>query len=212
MVRKNRTSGALLHRLLRQQHGITGLETAILLIAFVVVASVFAYTVLSAGIFSSQKGSEAIHAGLEASRSSMVIVGGLTAKDTDGDGDVDQFIFTVANALDGVAIDLTATTDSDSDGLLSDESNASHQVVINYSDKNQRISDIAWTRKQVGNSDGDNLLEGGEKFEITVDLKALSTALGASQRFSLEVNPPRGSSLVIERTTPARIEKAMYLN
>ena len=34
-----------------EQRGITGLETAIILIAFVVVASVFAYTVLSAGIF-----------------------------------------------------------------------------------------------------------------------------------------------------------------
>ncbi|HUV53535.1 MAG TPA: archaellin/type IV pilin N-terminal domain-containing protein, partial [Dehalococcoidia bacterium] len=39
----------------RDERGITGLETAIILIAFVVVASVFAYTVLSAGIFSSQK-------------------------------------------------------------------------------------------------------------------------------------------------------------
>ena len=38
----------------RDERGITGLETAIILIAFVVVASVFAYSVLSAGIFSSQ--------------------------------------------------------------------------------------------------------------------------------------------------------------
>ena len=36
----------------RDQRGITGLETAIILIAFVVVASVFAYTVLSAGVLS----------------------------------------------------------------------------------------------------------------------------------------------------------------
>lgn len=37
---------------MRNQRGITGLETAIVLIAFVAVASVFAYTVLAAGIFS----------------------------------------------------------------------------------------------------------------------------------------------------------------
>jgi archaeal flagellin FlaB len=43
-----------LMRLHRSQRGITGLETAIILIAFVVVASVFAYTVLSAGIFSAE--------------------------------------------------------------------------------------------------------------------------------------------------------------
>ena len=35
----------------RKDKGITGLETAIVLIAFVVVASVFAFTILSAGVF-----------------------------------------------------------------------------------------------------------------------------------------------------------------
>ena len=42
------------------QKGITGLETAIILIAFVTVAAVLAYTVLSAGIFSSERGKEAV--------------------------------------------------------------------------------------------------------------------------------------------------------
>ena len=37
------------------ERGITGLETAIILIAFVVVASVFAFTVLSMGIFASER-------------------------------------------------------------------------------------------------------------------------------------------------------------
>ena len=50
-----------LKRARANQRGVTGLETAIILIAFVVVASVFAYTVLSAGLFSSEKGKEAIH-------------------------------------------------------------------------------------------------------------------------------------------------------
>ena len=38
---------------MRDQRGITGLETAIVLIAFVVVASVFAFAVLSTGLLSS---------------------------------------------------------------------------------------------------------------------------------------------------------------
>ncbi len=44
----------------RDEKGITGLETAIILIAFVVVAAVFAYTALSAGLFSTQKSQEAV--------------------------------------------------------------------------------------------------------------------------------------------------------
>ena len=47
------------------QKGITGLETAIILIAFVVVASVFAFTVLSTGIFSSERSKETVFAGLQ---------------------------------------------------------------------------------------------------------------------------------------------------
>ena len=48
-----------------QQRGITGLETAIILIAFVVVASIFAFTVLSTGIFASERAKETVYAGLE---------------------------------------------------------------------------------------------------------------------------------------------------
>ena len=55
----------IFEKLHKGKRGITGLETAIILIAFVVVAAVFAYTVLSAGIFSTQKSQETIYSGLE---------------------------------------------------------------------------------------------------------------------------------------------------
>ena len=63
----------------RNQRGITGLETAIILIAFVVVASVFAFTVLSTGIFSSERSKETIHAGLQEARSTLEPRGSVTA-------------------------------------------------------------------------------------------------------------------------------------
>ena len=44
----------------RNEHGITGLETAIVLIAFVVVAAVFAFVVLSTGLFSSERSKETV--------------------------------------------------------------------------------------------------------------------------------------------------------
>ena len=211
-----------LNRARADQRGITGLETAIILIAFVVVASVFAYTVLSAGIFSSEKGKEAIHAGLEQARGTMEIVVGVVLKDTgvptgstNNDDNVDQVIFTVANALDGEAIDLATTVDSDDDGDLSDESGVTHTTIITYIDENQRVDDIAWTRTEVGNGDGDALLEPGEKMQIAVNvahLKLTSAYLGADDTFTIEVKPDRGSALVIERTTPSVIDLVMYLN
>jgi len=45
-------------KLVSDQRGITGLETAIVLIAFVVVSCVFAFAALSTGLFSSDKASQ----------------------------------------------------------------------------------------------------------------------------------------------------------
>ena len=50
----------------QDSRGITGLETAIVLIAFVVVSSVFAFAALSTGLFSSDKAKESIKQGLAA--------------------------------------------------------------------------------------------------------------------------------------------------
>ena len=196
----------------RDQRGVTGLETAIILIAFVVVASVFAYTVLSAGLFSAEKGKEAIYAGLEQATSSMVLVGPVVARDTDADGNIDQIVFIVSNALDGEPTNLATTTDADNDGLLSDETTKLHTTVISYIDKVQEVTDITWTQTQLGKGDSDVLLEAGEKFEITVLVAFVSTRLAASDTFTLEVKPARGSSLIIERTTPAVIDKIVDLN
>ncbi len=62
---------AALRRVRRDQRGITGLETAIVLIAFVVVASVFAYAVITTGLFSSEKAQTSAQAGVEAAKSTM---------------------------------------------------------------------------------------------------------------------------------------------
>lgn len=200
-----------LKQLHQNQRGITGLETAIILIAFVVVASVFAYTVLSAGIFSAEKGKEAIHSGLTQASSSMELVGGIVAKDTDADGDLDQLVLTVSNSLGGEAIDLTTTTDADADGIISDEASRTHVLNISYLDKTQRVDDITWTASQLGKGDGDTRLEAGEKMQITVTLTALSPVLDAYDTFSLELKPQAGSSLVVTRTVPAKVDSVQDL-
>ena len=58
-------------KILNGEKGITGLETAIVLIAFVVVSSVFAFSALSTGMFSSDKARETVTAGLAQTRASM---------------------------------------------------------------------------------------------------------------------------------------------
>ncbi|WP_292491583.1 archaellin/type IV pilin N-terminal domain-containing protein [Methanoculleus sp. 10] len=55
----------------RDEQAFTGLEAAIIFIAFVVVASVFAYVVLGAGMATSQKNQEVLHAALDEAGSAL---------------------------------------------------------------------------------------------------------------------------------------------
>ncbi len=68
------------------ERGVTGLETAIILIAFVVVASVFAFTVLSTGIFSAERGKETVFAALKQARGSVELKGRGAALQLPGQG------------------------------------------------------------------------------------------------------------------------------
>ena len=65
----------LFNKLLKDERAFTGLEAAIVLTAFVVVAAVFSYVVLGAGFFTSEKAKEVIHTGVEQATSSMELGG-----------------------------------------------------------------------------------------------------------------------------------------
>jgi len=205
------------------QKGITGLETAIILIAFVVVAAVFAYTTLSAGLFSTQKSQEAVYSGLKEAQSTLELKGNViaTANSTGATGDIGQISFTVANVLGGQPIDFTPPTADNATGVAA--SGSSNKVVINYIDQYQTVNDLYWTITKLGDADADNLLETNEKFKVTVGdttagagagnlIDALSTqALGINTQFSLVVNTPVGAVLEVQRTTPAYIDTIMNL-
>ncbi len=183
----------VLQRLERDERGITALETAIILIAFVVVASVFAFTILSAGTFSTERGKEAIYAGLSSVQSSMEIKGSVIASATVGvTGTVDAVVFTVANAVGGEPINL---------------SEAEQVLVIDYRDAEQVVSITDWSLAWLGNGgDDDDLLEPGELAQITVPLTDLNPELGTNTDFTIEIKPPSGAVLNIQRTTPAYLE------
>jgi archaeal flagellin FlaB len=212
----------MLKRFLRHEKGITGLETAIILIAFVVVAAVFAYTALSAGLFSTQKSQEAVYSGLREAQSTVELKGGIiaTGGTTGANGSVKQISFVVANALGGEPIDFTQpTAPGTATGIAAGTAN---KVVINYIDDDQTVNNLFWTVNKLGNDSGDYLLSSGEKYEITVGgtdnatapgnlINALNPDLTVNKTFSLVLVTPAGAVLTIERTTPAYIDNVMNL-
>jgi flagellin FlaB len=188
----------------RDERGITGLETAIILIAFVVVASVFAYTVLSAGIFSSQKGQEAVYSGLEEARASMSVKGSMFAYGSGGN--VTSVSFCLVNTMRGQAIDLTPAGGNGT---------TSNVTIMSFTDSSQHVADLAWSTTFVGDNNGDALLENEEQVIVTVDFTdsdAPVTGLGVYDSFVIEVKPVTGASIALERTLPGRIDAVMDLN
>ena len=204
----------------KHEKGITGLETAIILIAFVVVAAVFAYTALSAGLFSTQKAQEAVYSGLKEAQSTLELRGGVIATANESGGVVKQISFIVANVLGGEAVDFTEPT-ADSANTGRADSTSTNKVVINYIDANQTVKDLYWEAVALGTTNNNDLLEANEKFQITIGastgaggdlMNALAgNLLDVNTTFTLEILTPSGAVLVIERTTPAYINQKMNL-
>ncbi len=181
----------------REERGITGLETAIVLIAFVVVAAVFAFVVLSTGLFSSERGKETVYAGLAKTRGSMELTGGvIAASDT--------------TQLTSLTFDLTLAAGGDAVNL--NPADTTNRTVISYADSANTINTLTYTTAVI-TGDADKLLEPGELLEITIDLTAgaqtTDVTIGTNATFSLEVKPPQGSYMVIQRTTPASINQSV---
>ena len=195
--------------LMRDQRGITGLETAIVLIAFVVVASVFAFAVLSTGLLSSEKSKETVLGGLAETSSTISIRGDIIATANTDKTFIDSVKFTLSSAAQAAdAVDLSK------DG-----------VVVTYLDSTQAINckdkdyvfdndaDTAECRWKtlwiIGNGE---LLDPGEQTDMTVTLTNLSPLLPKSKEFTIQVKPNKGAVVIVNRTTPPELKKIMSLN
>ena len=194
----------------REEKGMTGLETAIILIAFVTVAAVFGYAVLSAGLFSAEQGKETIYAALNEAQSNLELSGSvITLGDnlTNPPTQVNTIKFTLKNAIAGVPIDMTPNDGS-----------GANKCVISLTTSSQHLSNVQWSKTAIGATNGNNLLERGDQFDITVDLttcnggSALSPVLEANDIFSLQVKPSSGATITIQRTLPGALDTVMDLH
>jgi flagellin FlaB len=194
----------------RREEGVTGLETAIILISFVIVAAVFAFVVLASGLFSAERGKDTVFAGLDSVRGNIEVRGGVTVADADNDGDVDDedggdagslsddnIRLTLANAAGGTAVDL-------------DPSASTSAVVMNFIDAQGRSSDVTFTVSWLARDDTNDLLEPGELAEVTVYIPT-GSSLVANETFTVEIIAPSGGSMLVTRTMPPSIDQVMAL-
>ena len=182
-------------RALRDQRGITGLETAIVLIAFVVVASVFAFAVLTTGLLSTEKSKEAVLGGLEETESTMVVKGSVVAHKNPASGTVDS-----------IELELATASRTGAGVNLSDSS-----FIISYIDSDQAVNlaPSAWTVTWLLGSGV--VFDPEERVQLSVDLSGLSTPLVGGKKFTLELKPSVGAILVISKRAPVELLTVMNL-
>jgi flagellin FlaB len=188
----------LLGRIRQNQKGITGLSTAIILIAFVIVASVFAYVVLSAGLFASQKAKEAVSNGIESTMATVEIRGDIIAHMVASR--VTDISFCVGVPEAGSPVDFTPPS-----------GNGTQKVVVSYSDAEHYLPSVNWTVARLSWGNDDYLLDPNELFQMTVLMPTSGNiSIGAYDSFSLEIKPPDGPVMTVERTIPSRVSQ--YIN
>jgi len=97
---------------LKNEDAFTGLEAAIVLIAFIVVAAVFSYVMLGAGFFATQEAQRTVHTGSQQASSSLEIIGNVYGRTTNTtvnatqQGYFEWIEFTVGNTAGGTPIDI----------------------------------------------------------------------------------------------------------
>ena len=185
--------------------GLTGLETAITLIAFVIVAAAFAFAVLNLGFASTQKSGEVLKAGLEEATSSVELAGSVVAlggKTNDNKMKVSNITFYIKTAVGKRPVDLSNNT-----------------LVISYMDPYKVVDRLKYGEEvevEEIQGDGDQVIEYGELFKITIRLDKIygnldSVQLKPNDTFIVEVKPLVGAVLKVERRIPPAIDPVMDL-
>jgi archaeal flagellin FlaB len=195
-LKKEKPMNGRMNRLMKEERGITALETAIILIAFVVVAAIFAFTVLTTGTFLTEQSKQAAYAGLQQVSSSMQLEGSVVLQSTGA-----TIVFDLATVAGGSSVDLSKVN-----------------IVYRDTTTNQNLTYDAgftapitnhWIATDTAGTAGVTILGAGQLGQITVQAPA---AISANQTFALQVTPPTGGVLLIQRTSPAQISQVTDLH
>ena len=178
--------------IMKKDDGFTGLEAAIVLIAFVVVAAVFSYVVLGAGFFTTQKSQQVVHSSVAQASSTMELSGPVSVK-AQSSSVVGNVSFYLQLAAGGTSVDLSKVT-----------------YTISTSDKQVTYTDASTEviRSWVTANTTPNLLELNEMVLLDIDIDAVT--VGPNNQFTVEVKPDKGAALPITKTAPAALTAGQW--
>jgi flagellin FlaB len=189
------------NKFMKDEKGFTGLEAAIVLIAFVVVAAVFSYVMLGAGFFTTQKSQEVVHTGVSQACSSVELSGDVIANGSTGNNNITDICLFLQLTSGGSSVDINRTL------IVYSSPRVSPKDLINGT----ALSTSTFQIKRIYNNiNGDCLLDKGETFEIRIGINLIDN-VQPNQEFQIEVKPPQGATYTIHRKAPPAISAIMTL-
>lgn len=183
---------------MKTEYAFSGLEAAIVLIAFVVVAAVFSYVMLGAGFFATQKSQEVTYSGVKQSTSNLIIDGQIYGSDHN---DV------ASTVLKRVKFNIGIPEGGQAQNLK-------ELTFVITSSANPVPNPIKWvaspgTNPQVDfyQKDGVNkvssyILKPGEKAQVYLDMFTTTGTSGliGGQSFTIEIKPLTGAATLITKS------------
>ncbi len=173
----------------------TGLEAAIVLIAFVVVAAVFSYVVLGAGFYTTQKSQETIYKSVEQATSNLLLIGNVYGLSNNTATGIDTIDFSIGLTPGAPDSDLTKMT-----VMFSSDTVA--PVLYTYGGATSDTTHFSAVLS--GTTTPAPSLRQNEQVSVRITLDS-AAMLAKNTRYNLEIRPAIGSAYSFSRTTGANI-------
>jgi len=185
----------------------TGLEVAIILVAFVITASAFAYMVLNVGYLTAEKAQSVISSGISEASSALYLDSDVIGSFVNNSGAQSDICLTKAVFYVRLGPGDSPISLSDSKLVVTYTNARCHASVY---DSNGTITTVTGVT-----GDGDEIIEQGERFKVSIDFTELDKSsvdpaqnsqtdvyVHPYEEIRIEVRPSGGAVLTIERTLP----------
>ena len=186
--------------------GFTGLEGAIILVAFIIVASVFSFIILNSGFFATGTAQKVIHAGVEQSASSLILIGDVYGHRASDRNAIEMLRFTVGQSVGGGrAVDISdcSVTYVTSEKIVTIQPNTTLMSGM------PPLSGM-WTIADVSSAGDTSVIESNEQATIVVRLQESDMGL-PGEKITITLIPPVGTPVSVIRRIPGKINDVTIL-
>jgi len=207
-------------KLFKNRRGIVGVEAAIVLIAFIIIAAALSYVVVNMGFYTTQKTKETMQSGLEESLSALQLDGVVTGKTHENRSEIQYIVVPVKLSAGKASVDLGKESvvvsvylpDATMLNIYKGANSTTETSLTKILNDTEYFAGIQNQGAMFAlyNDDGDMVLESNEKAFLIVNLG--DNTVADYQTIKIEVRTAKGAALTIVRTAPGGLASDSFVD